>query len=415
MLTRFLIFISILLLAEYFSFSLVKSATQTFPSNWKWGVRVFYIGFTLMTWLGFVAFRVIKWGSLPTSIRNVYIAVVMGFIIAKVLITLVLLIDELRRGGTWTLAKLFPEKPYFKQVQENGISRSQFFQHLALTLGGVSIAGFIYGMSNRYNYKLKKVKIASAKINDALKGLRIIQISDIHSGSFDDFEAVAAGVRMIKEQQADLIVFTGDLVNNVHEEIVPYKELFASLKAPLGVYSILGNHDYGDYVSWPSDMAKRANLEKLKTIHAEMGWKLMMNEHVVLNHNGQDLALIGIENWGAKANFPKYGDMQKAYQGMEDKQALFQILLSHDPSHWDAQVRKEYPNIDLTLSGHTHGMQFGIEIPWLKWSPVQYLYKQWAGHYQENGQQLYVNRGYGFLGYPGRLGIMPEITLIEMA
>ena len=192
MLTRFLIFISILLLAEYFSFSLVKSATQSFPSNWKWGVRIFYIGFTLLTWIGFVAFRIIKWGSLPTSIRNVYIAVVMGFIIAKVLITLVLLIDELRRGGTWTLAKLFPEMPYFKQAQENGISRSQFFQHLALTLGGVSIAGFIYGMSNRYNYKLKKVKVASSKINSALKGLRIIQISDIHSGSFDDFEAVAA-------------------------------------------------------------------------------------------------------------------------------------------------------------------------------------------------------------------------------
>ncbi|MFN5943007.1 MAG: metallophosphoesterase, partial [Bacteroidota bacterium] len=357
MLTRFLIFISILLLAEYFSFSLVKSATQSFPSNWKWGVRIFYIGFTLLTWIGFVAFRIIKWGSLPTSIRNVYIAVVMGFIIAKVLITLVLLIDELRRGGTWTLAKLFPEKPYFKQAQENGISRSQFFQHLALTLGGVSIACFIYGMSNRYNYKLKKVKVASSKINSALKGLRIIQISDIHSGSFDDFEAVAAGVNMIKEQNADLIVFTGDLVNNVHEEILPYKELFASLKAPLGVYSILGNHDYGDYVSWPSDMAKRANLEKLKAIHAEMGWKLMMNEHVVLNHQGQDFALIGIENWGAKANFPKYGDMQKAYAGMEAKQGLFQILLSHDPSHWDAQVRKAYPNIDLTLSGHTHGMQ----------------------------------------------------------
>jgi len=430
MLTRFLIFISILLLAEYFSFSLVKSATQSFPSNWKWGVRIFYIGFTLLTWIGFVAFRIIKWGSLPTSIRNVYIAVVMGFIIAKVLITLVLLIDELRRGGTWTLAKLFPEKPYFKQAQENGISRSQFFQHLALTLGGVSIAGFIYGMSNRYNYKLKKVKVASSKINSALKGLRIIQISDIHSGSFDDFEAVAAGVNMIKEQNADLIVFTGDLVNNVHEEILPYKELFASLKAPLGVYSILGNHDYGDYVRWADRTdehrakekatgkhlltpLQQKNLDDLVNVHTTMGWRLLMDEHITLKKDDAEIAILGVQNISGKARFYTYGNLAKAYVGAE--KYPFKILLSHDPSHWDAEVKPNYTDIDLMLSGHTHGMQFGLELPGFKWSPVQYVYKQWGGLYAEAKQKLYINTGFGFLGYPGRVGVLPEITVIELA
>jgi predicted MPP superfamily phosphohydrolase len=214
-------------------------------------------------------------------------------------------------------------------------------------------------------------------------------------------------------EKPDLILFTGDLVNNKSEEIVPYIDVFKTLNAPLGVYSVLGNHDYGDYVSWPSDEAKKQNLDRLKQHHADMGWRLLMNEHVILERHNQKLALIGIENWGARG-FTKYGDMKKAVAGLEDSNIPVKILLSHDPSHWDAQVRKDYPDIALTLSGHTHGMQFGIEIPGFKWSPVQYLYKQWAGLYQENGQFLYVNRGFGFLGYQGRLGILPEITLIEL-
>jgi hypothetical protein len=219
---------------------------------------------------------------------------------------------------------------------------------------------------------------------------------------------------MALDLKPDIIFFTGDLVNDRSSEVKDYMSIFSRLNAPMGVYSILGNHDYGDYVTWPSDEAKKANLDLLKKIHGDMGWRLMMNEHLVFEKNNDKIALIGIENWGAKAHFPKYGSMKNAYLGLPEKNIPFKILLSHDPSHWTAQVRPEYPDVDLTLSGHTHGMQFGVEIPWLKWSPVQYIYKQWAGLYQEGKQYLYVNRGFGFLGYQGRFGILPEITLIEL-
>jgi predicted MPP superfamily phosphohydrolase len=192
-----------------------------------------------------------------------------------------------------------------------------------------------------------------------------------------------------------------------------YQEVFRQLKAPLGVYSVLGNHDYGDYVEWGSPAEKKANLERLKGIHAAMGWRLLMNEHVLLERGGEKIALLGIENWSAKARFPKYGKMQDAYAGTEG--IPFKILMSHDPSHWDAEVRPQYNDVDLMLSGHTHGMQFGVELPWFRWSPVQYVYKQWAGLYEEGAQKLYVNRGYGFIGYPGRVGILPEITHIKLA
>jgi len=243
--------------------------------------------------------------------------------------------------------------------------------------------------------------------------MRIAQISDVHSGSFDNPEAVSEGVAAIMREKPDLILFTGDLVNDRAEEIVPYKEVFNKLSAPLGVFSVLGNHDYGDYVHWSSEEEKRENLDQLKQHHAEMGWRLLVNEHVLLERNQQQIALIGIENWGARG-FTKYGDMKKAVDGLAGKEIPAKILMSHDPSHWDAEVRKEYKDIDLTLAGHTHGMQFGIEIPGLKWSPVQYIYNRWAGLYREQDQYLYVNRGYGFIGYQGRLGILPEITLIEL-
>jgi predicted MPP superfamily phosphohydrolase len=212
--------------------------------------------------------------------------------------------------------------------------------------------------------------------------------------------------------EPDIIFFTGDLVNNVADEMEDLKKVFSRLKAPLGVYSILGNHDYGDYVPWESQEAKAANLEKLKAIHREMGWRLLLNEHVPIERGGEQIALIGVENWGAKARFSKYGDLSKAYEG-SDKYP-FKVLLSHDPSHWEAEVCKHYADIDLVFSGHTHGMQFGVEIPGFRWSPVQYVYRQWAGLYQKEHQKLYVNRGFGFLGYPGRVGILPEITYMEL-
>lgn len=212
--------------------------------------------------------------------------------------------------------------------------------------------------------------------------------------------------------EPDLIVFTGDLVNNLAEEMKDYVDVFGQLKAPMGVYSVLGNHDYGDYVRWETPVEKRANLQALINTHAKMGWRLLMNEHVALEKGEDKIALLGIENWSAKGNFPRYGDLSKAYEG--SAAYPFKILLSHDPSHWKAQILKDYKDIDLTLSGHTHGMQFGFEIPGIRWSPVQYVYNEWAGLYHNKERHLYVNRGFGFLGYPGRVGILPEITMLEL-
>jgi predicted MPP superfamily phosphohydrolase len=284
---------------------------------------------------------------------------------------------------------------------------------MGIVAGGGLFGSLLYGFSNKYRYEVRRKKLSFTNLPPAFKGLKIIHISDIHSGSFTDKQAVSHGVDMILKEKPDLILFTGDLVNNLADEMEDYMDVFGRLNAPMGVFSTLGNHDYGDYVHWDSEEAKKANLERLKGVHKQLGWRLLMNEHVVLEKDNAQIALLGIENWSAKARFPKYGDLKKAYAGSE--KYPFKILMSHDPSHWDAQVRPEFEDIDLMLSGHTHGMQFGVEIPGLKWSPVQYLYKEWAGLYEQGRQKLYVNRGYGFIGYPGRVGILPEITVLELA
>jgi predicted MPP superfamily phosphohydrolase len=281
-------------------------------------------------------------------------------------------------------------------------------------IAGSSLFGIlVYGFGNKYRYKIKRLKLKYDNLPAAFAGLRIVHISDIHSGSFTNKEAVMMGVTRIMEEKPDLILFTGDMVNNVADEMNDYMDVFDKLRAPLGVYSTLGNHDYGDYVSWKSPEDKQANLEKLKQVHHSLGWRLLMNEHIVLEKGNDSIAVLGIENWSAKARFPKYGNLQKAYEGSESHP--FKILMSHDPSHWKAEVLKDYPDIDLMLAGHTHGMQFGFELPGFKWSPVQYVYKEWAGLYEMASQRLYVNRGFGFIGYPGRSGILPEITVLELS
>jgi len=279
-------------------------------------------------------------------------------------------------------------------------------------VGGTVFSTLVYGFGNKYRYHVNRLRMSFKNLPAGFKGMRIVHISDIHSGSFTDKEAVANGVKKILKEKPDMILFTGDLVNDRASEMKDYMDVFSQLKAPMGVYSTLGNHDYGDYVQWASIEAKRENLEQLKQVHKNMGWRLLMNEHVVLEKGSDRIALLGIENWGAKGNFAKYGKMEHAYPGSE--KYPFKILMSHDPSHWDAEVPTKYVDIDLTLAGHTHGMQFGLELPGFKWSPVQYMYKQWAGLYEAGDQKLYVNRGYGFLGYPGRIGILPEITVIEL-
>lgn len=344
----------------------------------------------------------------PKWIRTYLFAMVVGLFFAKLVASVFFAVDDIRRGGTWLVSKLASPKA----AGDEHISRSAFLSWMGLAVGGGLFGTLMYGFGNKYRYQINRIKLAYPNLPAAFKGLRIVHISDIHSGSFMDKKAVESGVQKILEQKPDIILFTGDLVNDRASEMNDYMDVFNKLKAPMGVYSTLGNHDYGDYVAWDSPEAKRENLERLKQIQQELGWRLLMNEHVVLEKDNDRIALLGIENWSGKANFGRYGKMNLAYPGTE--QYPFKILMSHDPSHWDAEVRQQYPDIDLMLAGHTHGMQFGLEFPGFKWSPVQYMYKQWAGLYEAGNQKLYVNRGYGFIGYPGRVGILPEITVIDL-
>jgi predicted MPP superfamily phosphohydrolase len=366
--------------------------------------------FTIATMLSFPYLQFLQTSKI---FRNYVFAILIGLFLAKLIGSLFFVADDIRRGALVLMNKIFPlSGAQYMGPEGQGIPRSTFLSWLGLGLGGTLFGTLLFGFGNKYNYQVKKIKLSFKNLPDAFKGMRMVHISDIHSGSFQDIRAVNKGIDLILKQQPDLIVFTGDLVNDRATEMEPYQNSFGRLTAPLGVFSTLGNHDYGDYVQWPTTQAKIDNLEALKKVHANMGWRLLMNEHVVLEKNGEKIALLGIENWGAKARFPKYGKMDLAHVGTED--IKFKILLSHDPSHWDAQILPEYSSIDLMLSGHTHGMQFGLENPYFKWSPVQWMYKQWAGLYEQGSQKLYVNRGYGFIGYPGRVGILPEITVIEL-
>jgi predicted MPP superfamily phosphohydrolase len=340
--------------------------------------------------------------------------VLVGFFVLKLFSCLFFLIDDIRRGVQWLWGKLFFANADAGTPQASpAISRSLFLSWLGIAVGGSLFTTLLYGFTNKHNYKIWRIPLHFPNLPQAFRGMRIVQISDIHSGSFTNKEGVSKGVDMIMALKPDLIVFTGDIVNNEAREIVPYLDIFARLKAPLGVYSIFGNHDYGDYFQWESPEQKRQNLETLRSYHKQMGWRLLWDEHVAIEKDGQQFALIGIQNYSALRNFARYGNLARAYEGTENYP--FKILLSHDPTHWDAEVRPKFGDIDLTLAGHTHGFQFGVEIPGFRWSPVQYVYNQWAGLYKEGRQAIYVNRGYGFIGYPGRVGILPEITLLELS
>lgn len=338
------------------------------------------------------------------------------FFLSKLIGSTFLIIDDFVRLIRWVILKFKSTPADSSEVTSNHISRLKFFSYLALTFSVIPAVSLIYGIfRGAYKYRVHKVKVSSPNLPDAFVGFKIVQLSDIHSGSFLNSDPLVKAFNIVLDQKPDIIFFTGDLVNNETSETKPHLETYKMLRAPYGVYSCLGNHDYGDYVHWDSKELKKENLEALKDVHAKSGWRLLMNEHVPIEKDGEKIALLGIENWGGNLKFPKYGKLENAHAGTESYP--YKILLSHDPSHWDMQVLKDtnYNDIDLTLSGHTHGMQFGIEIPGFKWSPVQYLYKNWAGLYKQDNQYLYVNRGLGFLGYPGRLGIWPEITVIELA
>jgi hypothetical protein len=287
--------------------------------------------------------------------------------------------------------------------------RRAFVSKVALGLAAIPFASIIYGMTKgKYNFKVIRHTLFFDDLPEAFDGFTITHISDVHSGSFDDAEKINYGIDLINEQKSDVILFTGDIVNNTADEMDSWIPYFKKLKAPFGKYSVLGNHDYGEYVRWNSSEEKDQNFKAIKAIHPKIGFNLLLNDSVYLEKDNQKLALIGVENWGTR--FKKAGDLNVASEKI--KKEDFKILMSHDPSHWNAEVKTHPNNYQLTLSGHTHGMQFGIEIPGFKWSPIQYMYKYWAGIYKEFNRYINVNRGFGFLAFPGRVGIWPEITVI---
>jgi uncharacterized protein len=408
-----LIFIVILLLVDLYAFQVFKTVSLNSSSRTKSIVNAAYWTLSVLIIVTFLTLAFSRTDFMPKFVRNTLFAIIIGFFLAKLTMVFFVLIDDIRRLFQWIVLKIMYSSKNVDTKDTEGISRSVFLSWFGMAAGTTLFGSLLYGFGNKYKYHLNRVKLSFDNLPPGFKGLKIIQISDIHSGSFTNAKAVALGVEKILKENADIILFTGDLVNDMAIEMDNYHEIFGRLKAPLGVYSILGNHDYGDYVQWPQDgISKHQNLENLKKVHANMGWRLLMNEHVPLERKGDKIALLGIENWSAKGRFPKHGRMDLAHAGTETYP--FKILMSHDPSHWEAQVQPNYPDIDLMLSGHTHGMQFGVELPGFKWSPVQYMYKQWAGLYEAGKQKLYVNRGFGFLGYPGRVGILPEITVIEL-
>lgn len=398
------------LLIDYYFFQGVLAASKGWSPAWKNGVR---IGFWIPTVLCFLAVMWWTFGNqyyFTATTRSFIITGVVATYFSKILGLIVLFTDDIQRGIRWVVS-------FFRSGADTTLAgpvipRSEFLSKLALATTAVPFTAFAYGIiSGAHDYRVRKVTVNMKNLPKSFDGLRIGQISDIHSGSFWNKTAVKGGVEMMLAEKPDVIFFTGDLVNNESSEVKEYVPIFEKLRAPMGVYSVTGNHDYGDYKRWDSEALKRANFKDLMEAHKLMGYDLLMNEHRFLQQGSDKIAIIGNENWGA-GRFSKYGKLDQAAAGTEE--AAVKILLSHDPTHWDAQVRPNHPDIDLTLAGHTHGFQFGVEIGGIKWSPVQYVYRQWADLYKEGEQYIYVNRGFGYLGYPGRVGMPPELTILEL-
>lgn len=400
----------VFLLIDFYAFQTYKVAIAGFNNDTQKVFKSIYIGLIIISLTCFFYYHFGNPDLFGKHTRTFVLAIVFMHYLAKVILVLFTLIDDIQRAVQWIVYKLSnPEV----EKSDDGISRSEFLAKTGIVVAAAPVISLTWGIiSGAHDYRVRRIPLPIKGLPKAFNGVKIAQVSDIHSGSFWNKTAVKGGVDMLLKEKPNIAMFTGDLVNNKATELSEWGSVFSKIKAPLGTYSVFGNHDYGDYVEWESPEAKRKNLKDLALIHKNMGWDLLMNENRIIEVDGEQLAILGIENWGAKARFPKYGKMDEAVKGIPDD--MTQILLSHDPSHWQSQVLTEYPNVDLTLSGHTHGMQFGIEIPGFKWSPAQYIYKEWAGLYQANQQYLYVNRGYGFLGYPGRFGILPEITIITL-
>jgi uncharacterized protein len=403
-------FLIVFILIDLYVFQAVINVSAHWPAVWKSAARY---GFWIPSAACFIA--LFWWTfadpySISAGMRNWILTGLFATYFSKLFGVFFLLIDDGQRLVRW-VSKYFTKEPV-NPIQGEVISRSQFLSQAAMVATAIPFGAMAYGIiSGAHDYRVRRQIVKLPNLPKQFDGLRIAQLSDIHTGSFFNKTAVKGGVEMVLGEKPDMILFTGDLVNNEASEVKEYIDVFNKLRAPLGVFSVTGNHDYGDYKSWASKEAKQQNFKDLIEAHRLLGFDLLMNENRILDQGGEKLAIMGIENWGA-GRWAKYGKLDEAYAGTQE--ATTKILLSHDPSHWDAQVRPAYKDIDLMLSGHTHGFQFGVEIGDFKWSPSQYAYKQWAGLYQDSEQQLYVNRGFGYLGYPGRVGMPPEITILEL-
>ncbi len=410
--SRFVIVITIFYLVfAFYGFQAIKTI---FKNQW---VYIAYITLFLAAF-GYFIFKISTYmpGSAMRTSTAVSAGIVLAFLSLAMVLSIALFFEDIYRIGVYIVNKLFGSRA----VVETDLmpSRRKFISSIALGIAALPFGALLYGMyKGKYNYKVLKYTLEFDDLPDAFDGYQITQISDVHSGSFDNAKKVAYGIDLINKQKSDMLLFTGDMVNNEATEMEPYADIFSRLEAKDGKYSVLGNHDYGDYKQWhedqtQNDILKKENLKRLINIQKEMGFDLLLNESRFIEKDGQRIALVGVENWG-KGGFKKAGDLQKAKKLVDQND--FKVLMSHDPSHWEEEVIPDNYHYHLTLSGHTHGMQFGVEIPgWFKWSPVKWRYKQWAGIYKEKGQFINVNRGFGFIGYPGRFGIWPEISVITL-
>ncbi len=405
-----LIIISILLIIiDIYIYRAIRSV------SWKWKGQK-HLSFTYIWWgytfLLIAGVFISIFFNIKFLLRSIILVVFFLTFVSKIFILPFLIADDLRRLMVWISRKL-KRKEISGNNKANAIPRSEFLIKAGTLVAAIPLASLTYGVvSSAYDYRVKRRTLYLPNLPKAFDGIKLGQLSDIHSGSFYDRKAVIGGVDMLLKEKPDMVFFTGDLVNNIASEMYDYQDIFSKVKAPLGVFSVLGNHDYGDYhYGQGPSAAKIKNLADVKQTHKNMGWDLLLNENRRLKIDGEEIAILGIENWGV-GRFAKYGRMDLAVKDTDD--VPVKLLLSHDPSHWRAQVLPEYPQIDAMFSGHTHGMQFGLVTDKFQWSPAQYVYKEWAGHYKEGLQQLYVNVGYGFLGYPGRVGILPEITIFEL-
>ncbi|OEJ99943.1 metallophosphoesterase [Roseivirga misakiensis] len=403
----FILLIALMIWMDYYAYQATRLVIKEKSAGFRKTVRAIYLAQAITLIVLTISLR---WTTSGTVSSMFSLSIIFMAYTAKLIAIIITFIDDIRR----VLSLFFSgrKRRYEKRVASGQkMPRSKFLARSAVVMATLPIVTMSFGIvRGAYDYRIRRRKVYLPNLPKAFEGIKVAQLSDIHSGSFYDKVAVQGGIEMLMAEKPDLVFFTGDLVNNQTKEVSEYVDLFSKVKADLGVYSTLGNHDYGDYLRWSSIGAKKRNLEDMIKTHELMGWKLLMNQNEAIRVGTDQISILGVENWGA-GRFAKYGQLDQAALNAEGD---VKLLLSHDPSHWDAQIRNQQPDIDLTFSGHTHGMQLGVEIGDFRWSPSKYIYKQWADLYQEGNQYLYVNRGFGFLGFPGRIGILPEITLLEL-